>query len=389
MKKLVVSLLIMAMSATLLVGCGDNDNTNSANGTVVNQEAGNTDSEELHGNVTKIYETEDYMTYEPLNVEITYNIDAVKNQIDLYGEETQINIAENGEHFENQETGAHYFVMLMQYYEDAKDFYSSEKSSIESRDYYTDVVCSSLTTQMVGEVPTSTFTTQVTEEDGDVVASQYWVLEFEKGILMIQGDQMYDDASDLTEVQNGIGDLLVKVTVDGKLAKGSSSSTGNTAVAGEASEWLDAMITIDGVTYQFPMAAQELVDNGWDMEDGFPFPARPGSNALVKFTKGDYMLSTNVTSVTGTEVPMEEGSVSYITVYEGHNDNLPIVFPGGITLGMTKEEVEAILPSEFEYEAKYKWFKYRQEETMGQLVIEIQLTEDESTVSGISYSFWS
>ena len=148
-------------------------------------------------------------------------------------------------------------------------------------------------------------------------------------------------------------------------------------------------IQIDGVSYHFPMTVQELVDNGWTMNGKFPFPARPGSNALVDFTKGDLKLSTNVTSITGAEVPMEEGAISYLSFSAEHNNTISVVFPGNISIGMSKEEVESALSTEFVYDASKKYFEYEKQEDMGKLEIQILLTDDESQVKEISYTFWS
>lgn len=155
-------------------------------------------------------------------------------------------------------------------------------------------------------------------------------------------------------------------------------------------EWLIPKIEIDGVTYTFPMEAQELVKNGWEMDDNFPVPARPGANALIVFYKEGLELFTNVSSTTGKEQPIEEGEVCSI-VYGNSNSNkdIPMAFPGGITLGMSKAEVEKILPEEFEYDEKYHYFKYLKETDLGKLDIQIQMTEDDSEVKEIHYTCWT
>ena len=134
----------------------------------------------------------------------------------------------------------------------------------------------------------------------------------------------------------------------------SEDTSGNTGIA--ASDWLVPKITIDGVDYTFPMEAQELVDNGWTMINKFPIGARPGANAGINFTKGDLTLFTNISSTTGAEQTMEEGEVCSV-YYAADTDNakVPISFPGGITLGMSKAEVEKILPTEFVYSEKYHY----------------------------------
>lgn len=157
-----------------------------------------------------------------------------------------------------------------------------------------------------------------------------------------------------------------------------------------ASEWLNGKIQIDGVVYDFPIEAATLAENGWTMATKFPVPARPGSNALIYFEKGDLRLETNVTSIVGTEVPMEEGAVSSIHYWtDGSNKDISMEFPGGVTLGTSKADVEKVLPSEFEYDAEFKRFKYFQEGDMGDLDIKIILSEDESVVTEISYTYWT
>lgn len=157
-----------------------------------------------------------------------------------------------------------------------------------------------------------------------------------------------------------------------------------------ASDWLIPKITIDGVEYTFPMEAQELVKNGWVMDDNFPVPARPGANALIMFEKDGMELFTNVSSTTGKEQPIEEGEVcSLVYGNENSNKTIPMAFPGGITLGMSKADVEKILPEEYKYDEKYHCFKYAKDTEQGKLDIQIQMTEDDSEVKEIHYTCWT
>lgn len=160
--------------------------------------------------------------------------------------------------------------------------------------------------------------------------------------------------------------------------------------SGSAQDWLIPKIEIDGVEYTFPMEAEELVKNGWVMDENFSVPARPGSNALIIFTKDNMELFTNVSSTTGKEQPIEKGEVCSI-VYGNTNSNkdVPMAFPGGITLGMSKAEVEKNIPEEFEYDDKYHCFKYVKETEQGKLDIEIQMTDDDSEVKEIHYTCWT
>lgn len=155
-------------------------------------------------------------------------------------------------------------------------------------------------------------------------------------------------------------------------------------------DWLVPKIEIDGVEYVFPMEAAELEKNGWVMDDNFPVPARPGANALIIFTKGDLELFTNVSSTIGKEQPIEEGEVCSL-VYGNENSNkaISMKFPGGVVLGMSKAEVEKILPEEFEYDEKYHCFKYLKETEQGKLDIKIHMTDDDSEVKEIHYTCWT
>ncbi len=168
----------------------------------------------------------------------------------------------------------------------------------------------------------------------------------------------------------------------------SEDISGNTGIA--ASDWLVPKIEIDGVVYTFPMEAQELVDNGWTMINKFPIGARPGANAGINFTKGDLTLFTNISSTTGAEQKMEEGevcSISYAEEYD--NFKVPIKFPGGLTIGMSKAEAEKILPGEFEYNEKYHYFQYTSETEKGKLDIKVEMSDDDSTVERIMYTCWT
>lgn len=157
-----------------------------------------------------------------------------------------------------------------------------------------------------------------------------------------------------------------------------------------AADWLVPKITIDGVDYTFPMEAQELVDNGWTMINKFPIGARPGANAGINFTKGDLTLFTNISSTTGAEQTMEEGEVcSIYYAADTANANVPISFPGNLTLGMSKAEVEKILPTEFVYNEKYHYFQYAKETEKGKLDIRIEMTDDDSIVKAINYICWT
>lgn len=157
-----------------------------------------------------------------------------------------------------------------------------------------------------------------------------------------------------------------------------------------ATDWTVPKIEIDGVIYTFPMEAQELVDNGWTLINKLPIGARPGANAGINFTKGDLTLFTNISSTTGAEQKMEEGevcSISYSKEYE--NIQVPMSFPGGIALGMSREEVVKILPGEFQYVEKYKYYQYKNETEKGKIEVLIYLSDDETVVREIDYTCWT
>ena len=157
-----------------------------------------------------------------------------------------------------------------------------------------------------------------------------------------------------------------------------------------ASDWLIPKIEIEGVVYTFPMEAQELVDNGWTMINKFPVGARPGAHAGINFTKGDLTFFTNISSTTGVEQKMEEGEVSSISYSEEYsNIQVSLKFPGGVTLGMSKADVEKILPTEFKYVEKYKYYQYKKDTEQGQIEILVRLTDDESVVKEIDYTCWT
>ena len=80
-------------------------------------------------------------------------------------------------------------------------------------------------------------------------------------------------------------------------------------------------------------------------------------------------------------------SIDYFA--ESDNINVPITFPGNLTLGMSKTEVEQMLPDEFEYVSEYHYFKYRYDTEKGEIAIEIHMTEDDSVVERISYTCWT
>ena len=71
------------------------------------------------------------------------------------------------------------------------------------------------------------------------------------------------------------------------------------------------------------------------------------------------------------------------------NDTFPVPARPGAEQSMEEGEVEAALPAEYVHDANQHCFKYIYDDGVGKYDIKIYMTDDESTVEQISYTYWT
>lgn len=394
-KRLLALFLMIVMSVSLLAGCGGSDDSDSdKESSIIDENEPKQDEEDLDGIETVTYDVTDRETGNIMKCEITYDADNIYVAID---EENPVaSLSEDIQLFNHIGSGAGGSVYVVtgdsltvsKRYEDAKEL----AEWMISEGTYKDVTFTDITTEMIGDIEAQTFSSRVVLEDGtETVGDVVYMIEFADGIMIIELS-LFDE--ELPYVQETLEAFLIHVTLNGKEPK-TSSDADNVVTENDntltASDLLIPTIEIDGVVYTFPMEAQELVDNGWVMDElSVERPANPGEMVAMEFYKDDMTLFTNISTTTGETQSLEECEVCSIYYSaESDNINVPITFPGNITLGMSKAEVEQILPDEFEYNAEYHYFKYRYDTEKGEIAIEIYMTEDDSVVESISYTCWT
>lgn len=220
MKKLLTLLLIMTMSLSLFVGCGGSNDGDSDKGNATNNEAGinedkdddQQDDENDGGEVTMTYGVTDYETGNTMDCELTYNSSVLARADEIFDDaEPVTSLTEGMAEFFHIENGASYAIIVIPHCGSAQEYYSVGKDSNEDESH----IFSELTTQMVGDIETKTYTQKIVFEDGDTLDEQYWLLEFEDGVMIIS---TYGDEEELSIAQDSIKDLLMKVTLNGKEA---------------------------------------------------------------------------------------------------------------------------------------------------------------------------
>lgn len=379
------------MSVSLLAGCGGSDDSDSDKGTSITDE-NDSKQDEIE---TVTYDVIDKETGDIMKCEITYDAYNIYVAVDEENPVTSLS-PESTQLFNHIGSGAGGSMYVLtddsctvsKRYEDAKEL----AEWMINKGTYKDVTFTDVTTEMIGDIEAQTFSSRVVLDDGtETVGDVIYMIEFTDGLMLIEFNIFEEELPYVKETLEG---FLIHVTLNGKEPK-TSSDTDNVATENDntltASDLLIPTIEIDGVVYTFSMEAQELVDNGWVMDE-LPVerPANPGEMVAMEFYKDDMTLFTNISTTTGEAQSIEEGEVCSIPYFaESDNINVPITFPGNLTLGMSKAEVEQMLPDEFEYVAEYHYFKYRYDTEKGEIAVEIHMTEDDRVVEEISYTCWT
>lgn len=107
---------------------------------------------------------------------------------------------------------------------------------------------------------------------------------------------------------------------------------------------------LDGVVYTLPVSMDEMSKNGWSVKYDKEEYIEPNKMASVKLRKGNYIISTIGENTTSEKIKLEDAPVRYIKVNKSETD-ISIKLPKNITIGMTKDELDAALNG---YEFKTK-----------------------------------
>jgi len=105
------------------------------------------------------------------------------------------------------------------------------------------------------------------------------------------------------------------------------------------------MFSLNGEIYSLPFNFSELGSLGWvgDREDLDEFTLNPNQHTLGnELRNGDYMIRVTFLNMTENVLPLSESYVGRIQVEVRHmNSGIDIMFPGGITINSTRDELIA------------------------------------------------
>ena len=215
MKKLITILLVFAMSLSLLAGCGGSDSASNKDNTNTNtnSDVENNQQEEERGEVTVSYNVTDYATGDTLTCELTYDSSLISKEEEIFDDvEPTTDISGIPARFYHSEGGDYEITFLPGYYS-AASYYENEKEYYADNDTYKEVIFSDLTKETIGSIELDTYTQKLVWWDDDTLDYQFWLIQFEEGILFVKtfGDEEYLPIADAA-----LKDLLVNVTINGK-----------------------------------------------------------------------------------------------------------------------------------------------------------------------------
>ncbi len=127
---------------------------------------------------------------------------------------------------------------------------------------------------------------------------------------------------------------------------------------------LSGVIQIDGDLYQLPAPVSAFLDHGWEFSKCPAYVVAGGSES-VSLSRDGMELSLELFNFAEYQTTPENCAVSRI--YVNDYDNVPVELPLGITLGMTLEQVEKIIPDTFErsdgtYSINFSFYEYESRE---------------------------
>lgn len=160
-----------------------------------------------------------------------------------------------------------------------------------------------------------------------------------------------------------------------------------TAPEFSGNDLVSAVLNVEGDLYQLPAPVSTFVDNGWEITQQ-PGSVVSGGSDSVRVERDGKKLYLNIVNLAEYQTTVLNCAVYRISV--SSDDEIEIAVPAGeeeIAIGMTKEELEAVLTDEFEcYEGtnrySYSYSEYRERD----FSITIYVDKDTEAVSGISIS---
>jgi len=127
------------------------------------------------------------------------------------------------------------------------------------------------------------------------------------------------------------------------LEEGSESSTAETP-DDLSDDLYSFMFSLNGVIYSLPFSYTEFEENGWGGDDLDEDTLNPNQFSLVTpLTNGNYQISVSFINLTENVLSFSESNIGRITLdaWNYNRGGAELIFPGGITMGSTYEEVIA------------------------------------------------
>ncbi len=105
---------------------------------------------------------------------------------------------------------------------------------------------------------------------------------------------------------------------------------------------LDGVVELNGVVYQMPMPAQELLDNGWVFVQG-EGPIKDNQIVSTRVEQNGYQMSIKIANVSGKEMSFAEAPVVAIIVYmyDDTHEKLTARFSNAVSLETSFKELKA------------------------------------------------
>ncbi len=219
-------------------------------------------------------------------------------------------------------------------------------------------------------------------EHSDFVSLYYQVDgSWESGIVfMIYTDGTYTDWSSVT-VENRV--MAEKVKTETNTEKPAYLAQYQ-APSALGSDIKSGVVKIDGDLYQLPAPVDTFLQNGWEIAQQPTYVVSGASDSmrLKRDGKEMYIYISNFAEYQTTP----ENCAVYSAMIDADGD-VDMELPGGIHLGMTKAEVEAILSDEFRYydgegayDDSWSYAEYDERE----FSINIDIDVDDATVNAIT-----
>ncbi len=110
---------------------------------------------------------------------------------------------------------------------------------------------------------------------------------------------------------------------------------------GPSADRLDNIITVDGVHYQLPVPVSVFIENGWKLDTAAPDYLAGYSSDWTYLEKEGNKIAVGIDNFTANAILPVHAYVTEIEVEDGYC-SYDVVFPGGLTLGMTGDDIVAV-----------------------------------------------